>query len=63
MGTASPWRWVEHAGWVVFEDVVLVYGCVQSRLELHELARREAEGEAHRTLIERAVDERTAELR
>ena len=21
---ASPWRWLEHAGWVVFEDVVLV---------------------------------------
>jgi len=22
--TASPWRWVEHACWVIFEDVILV---------------------------------------
>jgi hypothetical protein len=27
--TASPWRWVEHAGWVVFEDVILVKMCLQ----------------------------------
>ena len=22
--TVSPWRWVEHAGWVIFEDVILI---------------------------------------
>ena len=28
--TASPWRWAEHAGWVLFEDVFLVLACVRS---------------------------------
>ena len=30
--TASPWRWVEHAGWVVFEDVILVKMCLDGCL-------------------------------
>ena len=32
--TVSPWRWVEHAGWVVFEDVFLIRACVQTLREL-----------------------------
>src|SRR5438093_7825965 len=24
---ASPWRWLEHAAWVIFEDVILVKLC------------------------------------
>ena len=27
---ASQWRWVEHAAWVVFEDVFLVVSCLRS---------------------------------
>ena len=27
--TVSPWRWAEHAAWVVFEDIVLILGCLQ----------------------------------
>src|SRR5215472_7225337 len=26
--TASSWRWVEHAGWVLFEDLILVKSCL-----------------------------------
>src|SRR5712691_1796921 len=26
---ASPWRWLEHAGWVLFEDVFLIGFCLQ----------------------------------
>jgi two-component system, NtrC family, sensor histidine kinase HydH len=35
-GIANPewWRFLEHAGWVVFIDAFLLYNCVQSRREL-----------------------------
>src|SRR6266567_8920046 len=39
---ASPWRWVEHAAWVIFEDVILVKMCIQSAQEMREIARRQA---------------------
>jgi len=29
LAVASEWRWVEHAAWVVFEDVFLVIACVR----------------------------------
>jgi signal transduction histidine kinase len=38
----SQWRWVEHAAWVVFEDVFLVIACVRGTRELHEIAERAA---------------------
>src|SRR6266850_2022231 len=28
VSAGSEWRWVEHAGWVVFEDIFLVMSCV-----------------------------------
>jgi signal transduction histidine kinase len=39
---ASEWRWVEHAAWVIFEDVVLVMSCVRGTRELREIAVRTA---------------------
>ena len=39
---ASEWRWVEHAAWVVFEDIVLVMSCVRGTRELREIAVRTA---------------------
>jgi len=44
--TASPWRWVEHAGWVVFEDIILVKFCLRSIAEMREIALRQASIEA-----------------
>src|ERR1700733_12759048 len=32
-GSASVWRTVEHLGWVIFEDVVLVTACIRSERE------------------------------
>ncbi len=43
---ASPWRWVEHAGWVLFEDVILVPFCLRAKHEMWEIAQRTAELEA-----------------
>src|SRR5687767_1875666 len=30
----SNWRWVEHAGWVLFENIFLVVSCLRSRREM-----------------------------
>jgi signal transduction histidine kinase len=39
----SEWRWLEHAGWVVFEDVFLVISCVRGTRELRVQAAATAE--------------------
>ena len=39
---ASQWRWVEHAAWVVFEDIFLVMACLRSLAEMRETADRTA---------------------
>jgi two-component system, sensor histidine kinase and response regulator len=59
---ASPWRWVEHGAWVIFEDIVLIRGCTQSLGELRELALRQAEIETAYTKVEQIVRERTGLL-
>src|SRR5262245_5216010 len=41
--SVSPWRWLEHTGWVVFEDIFLVYACVRSQAEMREIASRRAQ--------------------
>jgi two-component system sensor histidine kinase/response regulator len=61
--TSAWWRWLEHAGWVVFEDIILIRACVQGRREIWEIAIRTAELEVTNTTIEKTVIERTAELR
>ncbi len=58
----SPWRWVEHAGWVVFEDIFLIYACFQSQREMREIAERRAELEATNYRIEELVQRRTEQL-
>ncbi len=60
--TASPWRWVEHAAWVIFEDAFLITSCMQSVKEMRNIASQRAQLEASNELVERKVRERTAEL-
>ncbi|HKX46008.1 MAG TPA: PAS domain S-box protein, partial [Planctomycetota bacterium] len=60
---SSHWRWLEHAGWVVFEDVFLIRSCLRSRREMRELAARQASLEATNEVIEETVRVRTSELR
>ncbi len=38
----SQWRWLEHAAWVVFEDIVLVMACLRSLAEMRQTAERTA---------------------
>jgi PAS domain S-box-containing protein len=40
--SASPWRSVEHAGWVIFEDAFLVISCLRSIREMRFIANRTA---------------------
>jgi len=39
---ASQWRWIEHAAWVVFEDIFLVVSCLRSVAEMRQRADRTA---------------------
>jgi two-component system, sensor histidine kinase and response regulator len=41
--SASPWRWVEHAGWVIFENVFLVKSCLQGVQDMRAAAKQQAE--------------------
>jgi two-component system, sensor histidine kinase and response regulator len=56
------WRWMEHVGWVVFEDIFLAYSCLRGQAELREIALRQAELETTRDAIEDIVEQRTSEL-
>jgi two-component system, sensor histidine kinase and response regulator len=61
--TASPWRWLEHSGWVAFEDLFLAASCVWGVREMRAVADRQARLETANEEVERRVVERTAELR
>src|SRR5258708_22526451 len=39
---ASQWRWLEHAAWVVFEDVFLIVSIQRSVAEMKDTAERTA---------------------
>src|SRR5580692_7959054 len=60
--TGAEWRWLEHAGWVAFIDVFLIYSCVRSRDEMWAIAERQARLEETNVTIEQTVSERTAAL-
>jgi len=53
--TASPWRWTEHAGWVVFEDIFLIISCIRSAAEMRSLAERQAKLEAINGALDQTV--------
>ena len=58
----QPWRWVEHTGWVVFEDIFLMISIAESLKTMMGVAERQADLEAANTSVERKVSLRTAEL-
>ena len=69
----SQWRWIEHAAWVVFEDVFLFVSCRQAVTEMKETAlrtaaleqevrtRQQAETEASLTAAQLRVTQQQAE--
>ncbi len=59
---SSPWRWLEHAGWVLFEDTFLFLSIRQGLRDLREVATRRAHLETVNAEIEQQVADRTIEL-
>ena len=59
---ASDWRWVEHAGWVLFEDTFLLIAIKRSVSEMWGIAERTAEVESLNQGLEGRVAERTHQL-
>ncbi|MEW6056475.1 MAG: HAMP domain-containing sensor histidine kinase [Bdellovibrionota bacterium] len=51
----SPFRWIEHSSWVIFEDIFIALGCRQSIQEMREIAEK-------RALLEQVVDERAENI-
>ncbi len=58
----SHWRWLEHVGWVLIEDVFLMISIQQNLTETLEVAKRRSHLESINAQIESQVVERTAEL-
>lgn len=58
----EPLRWMEHTGWVIFEDVFLIKSCLDSLKEMRGIALRQAEIEETRSQIEQLVNVRTLKL-
>ncbi len=59
---AGQWRWMEHVGWVLIENVFLTISIQQNLTETLEVAKRRSRLESINAEIESQVIERTAEL-
>jgi two-component system, sensor histidine kinase and response regulator len=58
----SPYRWIEHAAWVGFEDLVLVRSCLHGRQKVRGIAEREtAMFYANRELAAQNMERQRAE--
>lgn len=60
---STPWRTLEHAAWVIFEDIVLIWSCSVSRQEMLSICRQEQQRRDLFDDLENRVRERTRELR
>ncbi len=58
----EPWRWLEHSGWVIFEDVILIRMCQRNVREMMLTSRRQAEIEEVNANVEALVVQRTMQL-
>ncbi|AIE83456.1 two-component system sensor histidine kinase NtrB [Fimbriimonas ginsengisoli] len=61
--TGAEWRFLEHAGWILFCAVFIGAACVQSRKEMYAVAERQALVEETKSRIEHVVIDRTHDLR
>jgi K+-sensing histidine kinase KdpD len=60
---AEPWRWLEHAAWVLFADVFLIRKCVMDMHEKRRIAERQAQMALTNEIIEAEVVERTDQVK
>jgi PAS domain S-box-containing protein len=59
---ASPWRWLEHTGWVIFEDSFLWLSIRHGLRESRLIADRQARLEQMNQIIGERVEDRTRRL-
>ena len=52
ISASDPWRWVEHAAWVLFEDLFLIVNICQSTTEMRNVALQTARLEKKHTELE-----------
>src|SRR5205823_5540997 len=48
------WRWLEHAAWVIFEDIFLIASCIRGDNEMRQIAQRAADLDAAKNAAESA---------
>jgi diguanylate cyclase (GGDEF)-like protein len=60
--TVSNWRWLEHAGWVLFEDTFLFIAIKRNVSEMWSIAARTDEIKGLNESLENRVTERTIQL-
>jgi len=60
--TITPWRWIEHAAWVLVEDVFLLRSIHFDINESRRLARTQAELEVYAQGVSELVEQRTSAL-
>tara|TARA_Y100000590_G_C15735651_1_gene1018427 strand:+ start:1942 stop:3357 length:1416 start_codon:yes stop_codon:yes gene_type:complete len=60
--SASEWRWLEHAAWVIFEDVFLIISIVQGKKDMTKIAETRAKLQYSHNQIEKRVKEKTEQL-
>jgi signal transduction histidine kinase len=59
---STPWRSLEHAGWVIFEVVVLTWSCFVSRSEMHNICEQQFQNQGLLQGLENRVQERPRDL-
>lgn len=62
LATAGEWRWLEHAGWVVFEDFFLISSCLRAEGEMSEICHQQVRLEKLQTQTEMKFDVKSQEL-
>ncbi len=60
--TQSPWRWMEHAAWLLFEVALLAPSCVMVKKKMRELCESHTELEDVKNSLDGEVALRTEEL-
>ena len=58
--SGAEWRWAEHAGWLIFTDIFLIFACYRNQHELfasaEHIVQLEKSEEKNRTIIEQMTD-------
>ncbi len=59
----EEWRWLEHAAWVIFELIFLLYSVNRQQDEMKTMAKKQAEMELFNLVMERGVIALSEELK